>query len=66
MCKEVLLTFLNKYFFILKAASEGWRVTYNGGNEFEFIQALKNVKYEKEEFITRYTSTVALKENISY
>jgi hypothetical protein len=62
MCEKVLLTFLNKYFFILKAASEGWRVTYNGGNEFEFIQAIRNVNYEKEEFLKRYTSTFQWKE----
>lgn len=31
-----LIPFLSKYLFILKAASEGWRVSYIGGNQYEF------------------------------
>ena len=34
MLNNVLLNFLEKYFFILKAAADGWRVTYVGGNKF--------------------------------
>lgn len=33
---HVLLKFLKKYLFILKAAADGWRVRYIGGNQFEF------------------------------
>jgi hypothetical protein len=35
---SVLLNFLSKYFFILKAAADGWRVSYVGGNKFEFYK----------------------------
>jgi hypothetical protein len=36
MTHPSLRGFLLKYFFILKAAADGWRVSYIGGNRFEF------------------------------
>ena len=37
---NLLLNFLMKYFFILQAASDGWRICYLGGNKFEFYSTL--------------------------
>lgn len=39
---KLILKFLTKYFFILKAASNGWRVKYIGGNKYEFYKSKKN------------------------
>jgi uncharacterized protein YutD len=61
MYRKVIIGFLIKYFFILKAAAEGWRVTYDGGNTFEFVHNLRNA-YGKENFINRYTNIILLKE----
>lgn len=33
---HLLLSFLRKFFFILKAASDGWIVRYIGANKFQF------------------------------
>jgi hypothetical protein len=41
MERNLLLNFLMKYFFILQAASCGWRVCYIGGNQFEFYKKLQ-------------------------
>lgn len=41
MKRNMLLNFLMKYFFILQAASIGWRVCYIGGNKFEFYNKLQ-------------------------
>jgi len=55
---ELLLTFLKKYFFILKAASDGWRITYIGGNEFKFYgninKCMLQNTYTTSDFISRY------------
>jgi len=40
--RNFLLNFLIKYFFILQAASRGWRVCYIGGDQFEFYNKLQN------------------------
>lgn len=40
LLKELLLLFLRKYFFILKAAADGWRIRYIGGNQFQFISTI--------------------------
>jgi hypothetical protein len=53
---NIIVNFLSKYLFILKAAADGWRVIYTGGNKFEFY---KN-NYSKQDdippndFVKRY------------
>ena len=37
---DSLLKLLTKYLFIMKAAADGWRVSYIGGNKFEFNNCL--------------------------
>ena len=39
---NLFLHFLTKYFFILNAASQGWIVSYIGGNKFEFYNKIEN------------------------
>lgn len=34
--RNLILNFLYKFFFILKAAADGTIITYIGGNNFEF------------------------------
>lgn len=54
-----LINFIKKYLFILKAAAEGWRVKYIGGNKFRFhtthylTYSHKNYPTSKE-FVKRY------------
>lgn len=40
---KYILNFLTKYLFILKAAADGWRVKYIGGNQYEFYKSKKNI-----------------------
>lgn len=50
-----LQKFLKKYFFILRAASEGWAIIYIGNDIFVFKNKLKNCKtHNIESFISRY------------
>ena len=42
MTRELILKFLYKFFFILKAASNGIIVRYLGGDQFEFSHLKKN------------------------
>ena len=55
---NLIIKFLEKYFFILKAASDGWRITYNGGNKFCFHKSIEEISAKellsKENFIQRY------------
>jgi hypothetical protein len=57
--QKLIITFLEKYFFILKAASDGWRIVYVGGNQFKFINTRtlknKNTRLYTNCFIDRYT-----------
>jgi hypothetical protein len=56
-----LLAFLHKYFFILKAASEGWRIAYIGGNAFQFYNNLYKqgkAMVRCKEFIDRYDQVI--------
>lgn len=32
----LLILFLEKFFFIMKAAADGWRIQYIGANQFRF------------------------------
>ena len=56
MYKNILiLNFLSKYFFILQAASDGWRVSYVGGNKFEFYNLKSNVlNTNTNDFLNKY------------
>jgi hypothetical protein len=52
-----ILKFIRKFFFILKAASEGWIVNCVGTNKFEFYKR-KNEKLcsdSMSSFIKNYT-----------
>lgn len=42
--RKIILDFVYKFFYILKAASDGWIIHYIGGNEFEFSGPKKFVK----------------------
>jgi hypothetical protein len=52
--KKVILDFIYKFFCILKAASDGWIVTYIGANKFEFSGYKKNIK----KILMEYTKTL--------
>lgn len=58
--QHLLISFLRKFFFILKAASDGWCVRYIGGNKFQFryshYDILKKLKFtpSTEQFINTY------------
>lgn len=51
---ELVVSFLHKFFFILKAAAEGWRIIYIGGNQFEFYKANINHTQASRDFIDKY------------
>lgn len=55
--KYILINFLIKYLFIMRAASDGWRISYIGGNRFEFYNTFynKNVDIDTQQFLERYT-----------
>jgi hypothetical protein len=43
--RRIILNFVYKFLCILKAASDGWIITYIGSNQFEFISHKKiNIK----------------------
>jgi hypothetical protein len=56
--------FLTKYFFVLKAASEGWSVSYKGGDQFKFSKHTGDIKYtggtetllDPLGFVTKYSN----------
>jgi hypothetical protein len=54
-----LRNFLLKYFFILKAAADGWRISYRGGNRFEFFNA-EVVTSNPRTFADTYTNKLFL------
>ena len=57
LLSDVVLNFLNKYWFILKAAADGWRVTYIGGNRFEFSDApIDTCLMTSDEFVNNYNN----------
>lgn len=64
--KTIILDFLYKYFFILKAASNGTIVSYVGGNKFEFSEPSiykYKYKYEKinnDSFISKCSKNLPL------
>jgi hypothetical protein len=53
--KELIKKFLLMYFFILKAASDGWAVRYNGNNEFTFSKGKeKIIPSETADFLSKF------------
>lgn len=51
----LLLQFLEKYFFILKAAADGWIVQYIGGNQFTFSKLFnKKNAWSTADFLSKY------------
>jgi hypothetical protein len=47
--------FLKKYFFILKAAAEGWAIIYIGNDIFVFQKQIKHCEtLNVESFLSRY------------
>ena len=59
LVRNLVVKFLYKYFFILKAAAEGWRVGYCGGNHFAFYQNISDISANfcdtRLDFVTRYS-----------
>jgi hypothetical protein len=54
---NVLLNFVCKFYFILKAAADGWNVLYVGGNDFKFYKKLgKKPPPSTPSFIAEYKS----------
>lgn len=63
--RDIILSFLNKFFFILKAASEGWRVAYVGGNQFKFYNTISKATtlhtHKSLDFIKKYYNSLIYK-----
>lgn len=54
---DYIIRFLYKYMFILKAASDGWRIKYIGGDSFKFYnKRTANTVQSIEDFIYKYTT----------
>jgi hypothetical protein len=51
---NILLNFLLKYLFIMNAASDGWRICYIGGNQFEFYNNIYFKQTGNKQFIDKY------------
>lgn len=60
--KELILNYIYKYFFLLHAASNGIRVSYIGGNKFEFISKIKpkEIPLSLNNFISKYSINLPL------
>lgn len=52
----LIMNFLEKFFFVLKAASDGWSVRYHGGNKFQFTGKMHFPHVDS--FIARYRHPV--------
>lgn len=54
--KDIIISFLTKYFFILKAASDGWRIQYIGGNRYEFVHCdtTSDIASDTKAFLDHY------------
>lgn len=56
---QLIRRFLIMYFFILKAASEGWNVRYKGDNKFTFLKNKRStIPYDTTNFINKYFSNL--------
>jgi hypothetical protein len=52
---DYIIRFLYKYMFILKAASDGWRIKYIGGDSFKFYnKRTVDTVQSIEDFISKY------------
>lgn len=49
---NVLIDFLKKYYFILKAAADGWRINYIGGNQYKFLKNIDCITKTQSEVLT--------------
>lgn len=56
--KKLILDFIYKFFCILKAASDGWIVTYIGANQFEFSGLKTNIKHIIMDYSTTLPSII--------
>lgn len=64
--KYILINFLIKYLFIMRAASDGWRISYIGGNRFEFHNTIynENCDLNTDEFLKEYLYDTAIETKI--
>lgn len=54
---DYIIRFLYKYMFILKAASDGWRIKYIGGDSFKFYnKRTHNNVQSVEDFVYNYNN----------
>lgn len=54
---DYIIRFLYKYMFILKAASDGWRIKYIGGDSFKFYnKRTRDTVQSIEDFIYKYNN----------
>ncbi len=58
--RTLILDFLYKFFFILKAAADGTIITYIGGNKFEFKSIPPLIKSNSNSFISKYSKNLPL------
>lgn len=58
--RHLILDFLYKFFFILKAAADGTIITYIGGNKFEFKSIQPLIEYNSNSFISKYSKNLPL------
>jgi hypothetical protein len=58
--RTLILDFLYKFFFILKAASDGTIITYIGGNKFEFKSCSTKLNINCNSFISQYSKNLPL------
>lgn len=61
--RDLLFNFIKKYIFILKAAADGWRIRYIGGNQFEFYSSdhytIASKKFpDSMTFLNKYTTLI--------
>ncbi len=58
--RNLILDFLYKFFFILKAAADGTIITYIGGNKFEFKSPPPLTNFNSNCFISKYSKNLPL------
>lgn len=58
MNNRLILRFLVKFLCLFKAASEGWIVTYIGGNKYEFSKLKKIHDISLNTTLQNYISTL--------
>lgn len=53
---NIVRKFLHKFFFILKAASDGWRISYIGADQFNFYNNINCEFTTIDGFTSRYST----------